>query len=212
MQCHNWQHFVAILLTFTSIGRNYDHHSYHSDSSHTQPRRPAVTRREETHHSSREFLSRVHSQRSTSDHQPQESEYFTSDRASYSGSRHSVSYTSENGSTQLEDQSQEITSQSFYFHLEHIPYNGLRLPHYEKYITIEEDPKDEPFTNSPVVQYATKMPATENGIQASSNEQYLLQTYSPTTEIWARQESRDERIRLGLPGGQETTMSSFDLV
>ncbi|ESZ95538.1 hypothetical protein SBOR_4067 [Sclerotinia borealis F-4128] len=54
------------------------------------------------------------------------------------------------------------------------------------------------------------MSTTENGIRASDFEFQALENYSPTTEIWTLQESRDERIRLGLPGGQQTPMTSFD--
>ncbi|QSZ34323.1 hypothetical protein DSL72_005914 [Monilinia vaccinii-corymbosi] len=197
--------------SISSIGTNSDHQSSHSNSSHTQSRRYLITQREGTRHSSRELHTRPHSQTSISDHQTQ-SESFASNRASFGGSSHDASYTSENESTGLEAQSYEITSQLSFSHLDPFSYDGLGLSHYENHLTIEEDPKDQSFNDQPDVQYVETVPATENDIQISNNELYVLQTCSPAIEMWTLEESRDERIRLGLPSGQETSMASFGCI
>lgn len=203
---------MAISLTFTSTSNKSDQQSYHSDSNSNKSRRSPATREEITllRLSSGEACASLHLQLSASDYQSQESESFTSNRASFGGSSHLASHASENDSTESEAQDYHLTSQYHDSHLSHYSYDDMTLSNYDNQLTIEGDSNEQYFTNQPGVHYAATAPATENGFQASNNNVYALQTYSPATEMWTLQESRDERIRLGLPGGQETSLLDFD--
>ncbi|KAI9649550.1 hypothetical protein NHQ30_002130 [Ciborinia camelliae] len=194
----------------SSTGNKSNQQTYHRDASRTQSRSSTSTRREGSQFSSREVRAGPHAQSSISDQEPQQEESFASNKASFGGSSHDASYTSENDSTDLQTQSYELSSQHSYSHLDHFSYDGIMLSHYDNQLTIDEDPNEQPFTYQPGVQYVATESATENDLQASNTELHALQTYSPTTEMWSLQESRDERIRLGLPGGQQTPMTSFD--
>ncbi|KAF7869643.1 hypothetical protein EAF04_004427 [Stromatinia cepivora] len=192
----------------SSTDSKSDHQS-HSRSARIQAR-SSVVRREGSRYRSTERGSSPHPQSPISDHQPQQEGSFASNRASFGGSSHEASFTLENESNELETQSHETSSQYSYSNLDYFSHGCMMLPHYDNQLTIEEDPDEQYYTYQPVFQQVATPSATENGIQAPNIEFHALQTYSPTTEMWTLQESRDERIRLGLRGGQETSSVIFD--
>ncbi|KAJ8060586.1 hypothetical protein OCU04_010897 [Sclerotinia nivalis] len=186
---------------------NYQSHSRNASRTHA---RSSVVRSEGPRYPSTECGSSPHPQSPISDHQSQQEGSFTSNRASFGSSSHDASFTSQNESNELETQSHETSSQYSYSHLDYFSHDCIMISHYDSQLTIEEDPDEQYYTYQPVAQHVATRLTTENGIQAPNIEFHALQTYSPATEMWTRQESRDERIRLGLPGGQQTASALFD--
>ncbi|KAF7947606.1 hypothetical protein EAE96_008688 [Botrytis aclada] len=151
-----------------------------------------------------------HPQFSYSDHRPQQEEPFASNAASFGGSSHDAGYMSENDLQELEAQTHEPSSQYTCHHLGYFSHDCAMVSHYDNQLTIEEDPNEHYSPPQQEIQHVTTISTTDNDMQAPSDEVYELQTYSPTTEMWTLHESRDERIRLGLPGGQEVHPNLFN--
>lgn len=203
------QRFVSTLLMVLSADNKSDHESYHHNADHAQSSSSAVTRREKSHISA-ESRALSLPQSSILDHQAQQEGSFASNRASFGGSSHDTSCISESDSNDSGARSHETFSQYPYSHWDYFSQDCVISSHYDTHLTIEEDPSERYLTYQQGAQYVATTPTTENGLQGSNNEVYTLQMYSPTTEMWTLQESRDERIRLGLPGSQTTAYVVFD--
>lgn len=193
----------------SSTDGNSSHQSHGRNASRTRAR-SSVVRREEPRYASTELGSSPHPQSPVSDHQSQEEGSFVSNRASFGGSIHDSSFTSENESDELETQSHENSSQYSYSHLGYFSHDYMMISHYDSQLAIEEDPNEEYYSYQPVAHNVTRGLATENSVQAPNIEYHSAQAYSPATEMWTLQESRDERIRLGLPGRQQAPSAFFE--
>ncbi|THV44848.1 hypothetical protein BGAL_0568g00030 [Botrytis galanthina] len=179
------------------------HQYYYQNADLNRPRNSVGPKKEGSPQSCTESAASSHPQFPPSDHRPQQEESFASNAASFGGSSHDAGYMSENGLHELEAQTHEPSSQYTCRHLDYFSHNCAMVSHYDNQLTIEEDPNEQYSPFQLESQLATTISTTENGIQAPSDEFHEVQTYSPTTEMWTLHESRDERIRLGLPGGQE---------
>ncbi|KAF7945768.1 uncharacterized protein EAE97_004806 [Botrytis byssoidea] len=187
-----------------SSTENESLHQYdHQNADHNRSRNFAGPKKEESPQSCTQSTAGPHPQFSHSDHRSQQEESFVSNAASFGGSSHNTGYMSENNSHELEAQTHEPNSQYTYCHLDYFSHDRAMVSHYDNHLAIEEDPNEQYSPLQLESQLATTISTTENGIQAASDEIQKVQKYSPTTEMWALHESRDERIRLGLPGGQE---------
>ncbi|TGO88731.1 hypothetical protein BPOR_0144g00010 [Botrytis porri] len=177
------------------------HHHYHHNPDLSQSRNSVSPKKEGSPHSYTESPAGPH---------PQQEGSFASNVASFGGSSHDAGYMSENDLHELEAETHEPSSQYTCRHLGYFSHDCAMTSHYDNQLTIEEDPTEQYSSPQLESQRAAEISTTENDIQASSDEVYELQTYSPTTEMWTLHESRDERIRLGLPGGQEVPPNIFE--
>ncbi|CAD6448662.1 faa69f4e-320e-4b87-80e4-958c28384ee7 [Sclerotinia trifoliorum] len=193
----------------SSTDSKSSHRSHGRNASRTRAR-SSVVRREGPRYPQTERGSSPHPQSPVSDHQSQQEGSFASNRASFGGSSHDSRFISENESDELETQSHETSSQCSYSHLGYFSHDCMMISHYDSQLTIEEDPNEEYYSYQSVAQHVTRGLATENSIQAPNVEYHSLQAYSPATEMWTLQESRDERIRLGLPGRQQAPSAFFE--
>ncbi|KAF5872380.1 uncharacterized protein Bfra_005739 [Botrytis fragariae] len=179
------------------------HQQYHHNTDLSRSRNSVGPKEEGCPHSCTASPASYHSQSTHSDHRPQQEESFASNVASFGGSSHDAGYMSENDLHELEAQAHEPSSQYTCRHLGYFSHDCAMASHYDNQLTIEEDPNEQYSPPQLEIQCAKTISTAENGVQVSNNEFAEMQTYSPTTEMWTLHESRDERIRLGLPGGQE---------
>ncbi|TGO20762.1 hypothetical protein BPAE_0267g00020 [Botrytis paeoniae] len=193
----------------SSTESKFLHQHYHHNADLSQSRISVGPKKEGSPHSYTESPASYHSQSTHSDHRPQQEESFASNVASFGGSSHDAGYMSENDLHELEAQAQEPSSQYTCHHLGYFSHDCAMVSHYDNQLTIEKDPNEHYSPPQLEIQRATTISTTENGIQVSNNEFKEMQTYSPTTEMWTLHESRDERIRLGLPGGQDLPSNIF---
>ncbi|KAF7910483.1 uncharacterized protein EAE98_012015 [Botrytis deweyae] len=185
------------------------HQHYHHNADLSRFCNSVGPKKEGSPHPCTESPAGPHPQSTHFDHLPQQEDFFASNAASFGGSSHDAGYMSENDLHELEAQTHEPSSQYTCRHLGYFSHDCVMASHYDNQLTIEEDPNEQNSPPQSEIQRVTTNPTTENGIQVSSNEFEEMQTYSPTTEIWTLHESRDERIRLGLPGGQEIPSNIF---
>ncbi|TGO38685.1 hypothetical protein BHYA_0069g00040 [Botrytis hyacinthi] len=186
------------------------HQYYYHNADLNRSRNSVGPKKEGSPQSCTESTADPHPQFSHSDHRSQQEESFVSNAASFGGSSHDTGYMPENDLYEVEAQTHEPSSQYACRHLDYFSHDCAIVSHYDNQLTIEEDPNEQYSPPQLELQRAAIIPTTENSIQAPSDEVHELQTYSPTTEMWTLYESRDERIRLGLPGGQEFRPNIFE--
>ncbi|TGO56320.1 hypothetical protein BCON_0079g00140 [Botryotinia convoluta] len=192
----------------TSTESKSHHQYYHHNTDLSRSRNSVGPKKEGSPHSCTESPAGHHPQFTPSDHRPQQEESFASNIASFGGSSHDVGYMPENDLHELEAQAHEPSSQYTCRHLGYFSHDCAMVSHYDNQLTIEDDPNEYYSPPQLEIQRETII-STEDGVQVSNNGFEEMQTYSPTTEMWTLHESRDERIRLGLPGGQELPSDIF---